>query len=126
MERGIIGLLHLHSRWLPLECCRTDLACVGDFMGVQWEIGDLMHGRFRIYDILRGGMGIIYIVYDQTWHHVYAAKTFQDEIFASSSVIAERFRQEALIWINLDIIKTSQTPFLWKTLKVSPIYSWSI
>jgi hypothetical protein len=32
----------------------------------------------------------------------YAAKTFQDEALARNSLIAQRFEQEALVWVKLD------------------------
>ena len=47
-------------------------------------------------------MGIVYVVYDDILREAFAAKTFQDEIFARDPTIAQRFTQEALIWVNLD------------------------
>ncbi|MCP4348017.1 MAG: serine/threonine protein kinase [Desulfobacterales bacterium] len=79
----------------------------------QWQIGDIMpdadinQERWEIHRILGGfgksGMGIVYIVYDHKWHVVFAAKTFQDEVFKQNPQIAEHFIQEAHAWINLDI-----------------------
>lgn len=71
-------------------------------MATNWQIGDLIQHRWQLHKILRGGMGIVYVVYDREHRAPYAAKTFQDEIFARSAGIADRFRQEALTWINLD------------------------
>jgi tetratricopeptide (TPR) repeat protein len=48
-------------------------------------------------------MGIVYIVYDHEHHGAYAAKTFQDEAFARNPATADRFTQEALAWVNLDV-----------------------
>ena len=48
-------------------------------------------------------MGIVYIVYDHEHHDAYAAKTFQDEAFTRNPATADRFTQEALAWINLDV-----------------------
>src|SRR2546423_10515081 len=72
-------------------------------MATNWQIKDRIQNRWEINRILRGGMGIIYIVYDHDDHNVYALKTFPDEIFTRNSDIADRFMQEALTWINLDI-----------------------
>lgn len=71
-------------------------------MTTNWQIGDLIQNRWQIYKILKGGLGIVYVVYDHEHHAPYAAKTFQDEIFARNPAVADRFTQEALTWINLD------------------------
>jgi eukaryotic-like serine/threonine-protein kinase len=71
-------------------------------MANEWRIGDHIQNRWEIHKILRGGMGIVYIVYDHEIPNAYAAKTFQDELFARNPATAERFTQEALTWINLD------------------------
>ena len=75
-------------------------------MSTNWQIGDFLpdqgDDRWEIQKILEGGMGIIYVVYDQEWQLVFAAKTFRDEIFIRNPQIANRFKQEALAWINLD------------------------
>ncbi|MGH9931843.1 MAG: serine/threonine protein kinase [Pyrinomonadaceae bacterium] len=73
----------------------------------SWQIGDRIQNRWQIYEILGGpgqsGMGIVYIVYDHELHNAFAAKTFQDELFARSPTVADRFMQEALTWTKLDI-----------------------
>jgi len=48
-------------------------------------------------------MGIVYVVYDHEWREAFAAKTYMDEVFALNPVLADRFRREALIWVNLDL-----------------------
>jgi hypothetical protein len=68
----------------------------------DWQVGERLHDRWEIYNILKGGMGIVYIVYDQEFYEPFAVKTFQDEVFSRSPDIAERFTREALTWINLD------------------------
>jgi tetratricopeptide (TPR) repeat protein len=82
-------------------------------MTTKWRIGALMRDpltqqeRWEIYDILgghrRSGMGIVYVVYDHELHEPFALKTFQDEIFARDPSTAERFRREAVVWVNLDV-----------------------
>lgn len=69
----------------------------------NWQIGDRIQKRWEIHSILRGGMGIVYIVYDHELREPFAAKTFQDELFVRNPAVAERFTREALVWINLDV-----------------------
>jgi len=72
-------------------------------MASDWQIGDKIENRWEIHKILKGGMGIVYIVYDYAWEEALAAKTFQNEIFARDDTIAGLFKREALTWINLDL-----------------------
>ena len=51
-------------------------------MQSQWKVGGRIQNRWEIHDIKRGGMGIVYIVYDHDLHNASAVKTFQDEIFS--------------------------------------------
>ncbi len=44
-------------------------------MATDWQIGDKIENRWEIHNILRGGMGIVFIVYDHEFHVPYAAKT---------------------------------------------------
>ncbi len=52
---------------------------------------------------MQGGMGIVYVVYDRKWREAFAAKTFQQSVFAASPVIKTRFENEATAWVNLDL-----------------------
>jgi len=49
-------------------------------------------------------MGIVYIVYDHhpDFREAFAAKTFQDEVFAHHPLVAERFTREAVSWLKID------------------------
>ncbi len=71
-------------------------------MAAEWQIGERIEKRWEIYKILRGGMGIVYVVYDHEWREPFAVKTFQDEVFARNPGIADRFTLEARTWVNLD------------------------
>jgi serine/threonine protein kinase len=71
-------------------------------MATRWKVGDRILNRWEIHKILRGGMGVVYIVYDHDERAALAAKTFHDEAFASNPAVADRFTQEAVTWINLD------------------------
>lgn len=75
-------------------------------MATHWQIGDRIQNRWKIHNILKGGMGIIYIVSDLEDLEapaVHAAKTFQDEIFIGNAQTVNYFTQEALTWVNLEI-----------------------
>lgn len=82
-------------------------------MAICWQIGDQVpdpstgQDRWEINNILGGsgksGMGIVYVVFDSETDEAFAAKTFQDEAFAHDPQITERFAQEALAWVNLDM-----------------------
>lgn len=78
-------------------------------MATDWQVRDRIpdpithQGRWEIHRIKRGGMGTVYVVYDHESREALAAKTFRDEIFARNPGIANRFGQEALAWINLEI-----------------------
>lgn len=72
-------------------------------MRKTWQIGDHIEGRWEIFNILEGGAGVVYIVFDHAFRESFAAKTFRDEIFARSPLIAARFEREALAWVKLDI-----------------------
>jgi tetratricopeptide (TPR) repeat protein len=72
-------------------------------MRTTWQIGDQIQGRWEIFDILGGGTGIVYIVFDHIFREPFAVKTFRDEIFARSPLIASRFEREALAWVKLDV-----------------------
>ncbi len=72
-------------------------------MQTSWQIGDQIQDRWEIFKILEGGVGVVYIVYDHVFHESFAAKTFRDEVFACSPLIADRFMQEALAWVRLDV-----------------------
>src|SRR5438034_2023579 len=71
-------------------------------MATSWEIGDRIEGRWEIYQIMTGGMGIVYIVYDHKHRMPYAVKTFRDDKLADDSDVAADFTKEALAWVNLD------------------------
>lgn len=63
----------------------------------------MVQGRWEVHRILQGGMGVVFIVYDREWREAFAAKTFQDEVFARNPNIKDRFEKEALAWVNLDL-----------------------
>ena len=71
-------------------------------MAANYQIGDRIQNRWEIHNILRGGMGIVYFVYDHETQDGFAAKTIGDEILKANPTAAARFTQEAAAWVNLD------------------------
>lgn len=65
-------------------------------------IGERIAGRWEICQILRGGMGVVYIVYDHEHRLPYAAKTFRDDKHSDNSDTAAAFLKEAHTWVELD------------------------
>lgn len=66
----------------------------------EWNVGDRIARRWEVERILRGGMGVVYVVYDHEWGEAFAVKTFQDRTLQSGAVAAA-FRKEALAWVRL-------------------------
>ncbi len=71
-------------------------------MPTTYQIGDKIQNRWEVHNILHGGMGIVYIVYDHEFKEAFAAKTYQDR-FMNNETARARFTQEALAWVNLDL-----------------------
>ena len=71
----------------------------------DWGVGETISNRWEIFKILRGGMGIVYVVYDHhpEFQEPFAAKTFRHDLFVTDPTIAKRFVQEALVWVSLDV-----------------------
>jgi serine/threonine protein kinase len=90
----------------------------------QWEIGQRLGDRWPIYQIMGGGMGIVYVVYDPDLARVVAAKTFRAEVFEedAGSDVVQRFRNEANAWVRIGthpnvvqahrVVNVSGTPYL--------------
>ncbi|HEX9919014.1 MAG TPA: serine/threonine-protein kinase, partial [Pyrinomonadaceae bacterium] len=70
-------------------------------MSANWQVGDYIRNDYKVLSVLKGGMGIIYIVYSHKHQRVFAVKTFRDEALDLDPQIPERFSQEALAWINM-------------------------
>jgi serine/threonine-protein kinase len=64
------------------------------------EEGDRINGQYEVRQRLAGGMGYVYIVFDEVSHQVFAIKTLKDE-FRDIPLANTRFEREARVWINL-------------------------
>lgn len=83
----------------PVSAAREKAAAVDG----RWVEGDRLDGRWPIYKIMKGGMGIVYVVQDAKRSELVVAKTFQDAVFqgAGGPRIVERFNIEAKTWVSL-------------------------
>lgn len=72
-------------------------------MKTDWQIGDRIRNRWEIHNILSGGMGRVYLVYDHEFTESFAIKTIREELFQGEPTVIERFRRESLAWISLEL-----------------------
>ncbi len=60
-------------------------------------------GRWEVLDVLQGGMGRVYIVFDHQLQRRLAMKGFQWEMWDSRTAdVQAKFEKEALTWVKLD------------------------
>lgn len=90
-------------------------------MAREWKVGDKLENRWEIHKVMKGGMGVVYLVYDHEWNEVLAAKTFQDEVFARSADIAPLFEREALAWVQLEAHPNIAQAAFVKTIEGKPV-----
>jgi len=67
----------------------------------DYERGAMIHDRYEVIDIRRGGMGVVFLCYDHTDREPVALKSFQARLLESPRAVA-RFEQEALTWLRLE------------------------
>ena len=72
----------------------------------KYKERDILANRYDIIKIYKGGMGIVYICYDNEKNKIIALKTFQRR-YIQSERIKNAFKREALAWIHLE-----QHPFI--------------
>jgi tetratricopeptide (TPR) repeat protein len=69
-------------------------------LSTSWNVGDVIRDRYEVYDIKRGGIGDVYIVYDHNDKLPYALKKLQDR-YALDPLALKRFIREAEVWVRL-------------------------
>jgi len=67
-----------------------------------FDTGDIMADRWHILRKLIGGMGEVLIVFDRSHETLLAAKSFRSDVFEIDPGLADRFVQEARVWLDLD------------------------
>lgn len=67
---------------------------------IEFEIGKKIDGQYRIDQIHRGGMGVVYLVTDEFSEVRFAVKTLRDDLRNHPEAVG-RFTSEAKTWIRL-------------------------
>lgn len=70
------------------------------FGGGEFKPGDVIENYLVVHDVKRGGMGIVYLCYDNALERPVAVKTFQDKYLASVKS-RRRFLEEGRTWARL-------------------------
>jgi tetratricopeptide (TPR) repeat protein len=67
----------------------------------EFTPGTVLEDIYTIQEVLHGGMGTVYIVFDSKQVEFHAMKTFQEAYLWNEKVI-KQFIKEAEIWVNLE------------------------
>lgn len=68
----------------------------------DFQLLEKVNDRWTVFRKHEGGMGVVYIVYDDQYTMFLAAKSFQLRFLDPHSSVYKRFWQEAESWIKLD------------------------
>ena len=85
----------------------------------RYHRGDRIGGRYQVHEVLRGGMGEVYLCLDQQEHEPCALKTFQQR-YQIGQEIRQRFEREAYTWILLEKHPHIVRCFFLETLDYQP------
>jgi serine/threonine protein kinase len=66
----------------------------------MYRVGELINKQFEVRRCLAGGMGYVYVAFDQVTETTLAIKTLKDELVRDQDAML-RFEQEAHSWVNL-------------------------
>lgn len=103
-EKTLHGLSASHSVGAQaLEISDDELTTVSSpsTKREEWKEGLVIEGRYTVQEVLKGGMGIVYIIFDPVDVKFYALKTFQERFLWDEPAI-KQFINEAEIWVKLD------------------------
>lgn len=103
-EKTLQGLSGSHSVGAQaLEISDDELTTVSSpsMKREEWKEGLVIDGRYTVQEVLKGGMGIVYIIFDPVDVKFYALKTFQERFLWDEPAIRQ-FINEAEIWVKLD------------------------
>ncbi|MDQ7821998.1 MAG: tetratricopeptide repeat protein [Candidatus Eremiobacteraeota bacterium] len=73
----------------------------GEVKAREWKTGDFIDENLRVKEVLKGGMGIVYIVNDLNSSALYALKTIQQQYFWNKRIYS-MFVREAEVWVELE------------------------
>lgn len=91
-----------------------------DQIPFEWNVGDLILGKYEIRDIFGGGgMGIVYRAYDHEWKIELAIKTPRENFFTTQEQV-DAFKSEAEKWISVGMHPNVATCFYVQNLGRSP------
>src|SRR5688500_18078732 len=65
-----------------------------------YEAGDVIGGRYKVFQVLMGGMGEVYLCLDHEAMSAFALKTFKARFFTDQK-LREAFSAEAATWVGL-------------------------
>jgi tetratricopeptide (TPR) repeat protein len=68
----------------------------------EWGIGSVIDDIYRVMNVIKGGMGIVYIVEDTSQSTKYALKSFQEQFLWDPEIIG-MFVREAEVWVRLGV-----------------------
>ena len=90
-------------------------------MSEKWKIGDIIEGKYKIYKILKGGFGIVFVCLQWTKEgpFPFVIKTFQDKYLNDNDSI-QRFILEAETWVKLDKHKNIVRAYYVKKIEGRP------
>jgi serine/threonine protein kinase len=91
-----------------------------DLIPFEWNVGDLILGKYEIRDIFGGGgMGIVYRAYHHEWKIELAIKTPRENFFTTQEQV-DSFKSEAENWIRVGMHPNVATCFYVQNLGRSP------
>jgi len=67
----------------------------------EWKEGTVLEGRYTVQQVMKGGMGTVYVIFDSIQVKFLAFKTFQERYLWNDRAI-KQFIKEAEIWIKLE------------------------
>ncbi len=67
----------------------------------RYQPGDRIGGRYKVHEVKMGGMGEVYLCFDQKEQYPYALKTFQQR-YLNAPRLRKVFEEEVTTWVGLE------------------------
>lgn len=67
---------------------------------ILWKVGDLIEDRYEVIEVKKGGMGIVYVVYNPNRVDYFAIKSYRLDLFSEEEG-RKALEKEAHAWIKL-------------------------